>query len=396
MTGDKRTWFLLGRFADISAAEIAAFLNLSAGDYSICRSFLATNKLTRSPQELINILGGTIKISDELFTAANTEQIVAKCIELLSSGTGKIVFGLSAYLDKTPSETLRFVKTTGMTIKKTLQKNGVSARFVFNSEPVLSSVTVEKNALAKKGWELNIIQNGDGFVVTKTSAVQPFVEWGRRDYGRPERDDVSGMLPPKLARIMINLARQPLTAAIYDPFCGSGTILNEAVDLGYKSITGSDISEKAVADAKKNLAWLSPEKMDEVKIFQSDIKDVARHVKQKSVDAIIAEPYLGKPLRGRETRSELERQAEDIAQIYLSAFTIFSKILSLRGAIVIIVPRFRCGNDWITMDIKSMAERSGFEIDGYKKTGNQTVDFLLYARPEQRVGREIWRFKKIK
>lgn len=394
MPENKRTWFLLGRIADISAAEIAAFLNLSSSDYHVCGHFLATNKLTRSPQELINILGGTIKISDELFVEKNMERIVEKCIEILSSETGKIIFGISAYLDGRPSDTLRFVKTTGMTIKKTLQNNGASARFVFNSEPTLSSVTVEKNALVKKGWEFNIIQTDDGFVVAKTTAVQPFEEWGRRDYGRPERDDVSGMLPPKLARIMINLSRQPLTATIYDPFCGSGTILNEAVDLGYTSVIGSDISEKAVTDAKKNLAWLNPKKIDEVQIFQSDIKDVTSHIKQKTVDAIIAEPYLGKPLRGRETRSELERQAEDITQIYQSAFPIFSKILYSRGTIVIIVPRFRSGNDWVTMNIKSIAERFGFEVDGYKKTGNQTTDYLLYARPEQRVGREIWRFVK--
>jgi tRNA G10 N-methylase Trm11 len=394
MPENKRMWFLLGRFADISAAEIAAFLNLSADDYSICRSFLLAKNLTHTPQELIKILGGTIKISEELFSAANTEQIIDRCIEALSGGNGKVVFGISAYLDATPSDTLQFVKTTGMTIKKNLQKNGVPARFVFNSEPTLSSVTVEKNSLVKKGWEFNIVQNDGVFIVTRTTAVQPFVEWGRRDYGRPERDDVSGMLPPKLARIMINLARQPLTAAICDPFCGSGTIINEAVDLGYTSITGSDVSDKAVADAKKNLAWLSPKKLNTVNIFQSDINDITGLIDETSVNAIVTEPYLGKPLRGRETRSELEKQATEILQIYQSAFSNFAKILSSKGTLVIVVPRFRSGSDWVTMDIKSIATRCGFASLGYTKTGSQTVDFLLYARPEQRVGREIWRFTK--
>ena len=35
--------------------------------------------------------------------------------------------------------------------------------------------------------------------------MQDFEQWGARDYGRPSRDAVRGMLPPKLARMMVNL-----------------------------------------------------------------------------------------------------------------------------------------------------------------------------------------------
>lgn len=391
-----RFWFLLGRFTEISAAEIAAFLNFSEKDFEIYRTFLVTDKVSQPAHELINILGGTIKITEELFSVGSADEIIERCVEKLSSGDGKIIFGISAYLNSTPHDTLRFVKTTGMTIKKTLQASGCSARFVFNSESTLSSVTVEKNSLVSKGCEFNIIQKGSEYFVTKTVAVQPFEEWGRRDYGRPERDDLSGMLPPKLARIMINLAHQPLTASVYDPFCGSGTIINEAVDLGYTSIIGSDISEKAVMDAKTNLAWLSPEKMSRVRIFQSDIGDVAKQVPKNSIDAVIAEPYLGKPLRGRETRAELEKQADEITNLYITAFDNLAQILRVNGVAVLIVPRFKQGQDWITLDIKQVALRAGFSVKGYIKTGNQNNDFLLYARPEQRVGREIWRFIKTK
>ena len=92
---------------------------------------------------------------------------------------------------------------------------------------------------------------GQQFSLAQTEAVQPFEQFSARDFGRPGRDDLSGMLPPKLAIIMINLAQTPLNSILLDPFCGSGTILSEAVLLGYTNLIGTDISEKAIADSKK-------------------------------------------------------------------------------------------------------------------------------------------------
>ena len=87
--------------------------------------------------------------------------------------------------------------------------------------------------------------------------MQPFKDLSRLDFGRPARDDFSGMLPPKLAQIMINLAQvQNPEALIIDPFCGSGTILSEALLMGYKDLLGSDISPKAIADTYKNISWI--------------------------------------------------------------------------------------------------------------------------------------------
>src|SRR5205823_3602162 len=98
-------------------------------------------------------------------------------------------------------------------------------------------------------------------------AVQPFEQFSARDFGRPGRDDLSGMLPPKLAIIMINLAANDTISVLLDPFCGSGTILSEALLLGYKNLIGSDISEKAVADTKTNLDWIANK-------FRRDLPDI--------------------------------------------------------------------------------------------------------------------------
>ena len=112
----------------------------------------------------------------------------------------------------------------------------------------------------------------DGAVFV-TKAIQPIESLGERDFGRPYRDAKSGMLPPKLAMMMINLAGQSLGATILDPFCGSGTILMEAATIGYTNLMGSDISPKAIDDTRQNFAWQGGSLPK--KLFVADARKIA-------------------------------------------------------------------------------------------------------------------------
>ncbi|MCB9806812.1 hypothetical protein H6768_02830 [Candidatus Peribacteria bacterium] len=52
-----------------------------------------------------------------------------------------------------------------------------------------------------------------------------------------DRSMVVGMMPPKIAQIMINLATKgDKKVAIWDPFCGLGTTLIEAFHGGWKCL----------------------------------------------------------------------------------------------------------------------------------------------------------------
>jgi 2-polyprenyl-3-methyl-5-hydroxy-6-metoxy-1,4-benzoquinol methylase len=174
----------------------------------------------------------------------------------LLSVEGKTIFGISIYraTDELKLGTLEMLERWGKTIKQTLKQSVQSVRYVESREPILSSVSVDKNGLVKRGREFLVYEEKDGsFSVAKTMAVQPFEELGARDFGRPGRDDTSGMLPPKLALMLINLTGATTNQTLLDPFCGSGTVITEAMVLGFQSIIGSDISEKAVSDTKKNV-----------------------------------------------------------------------------------------------------------------------------------------------
>ncbi len=104
--------------------------------------------------------------------------------------------------------------------------------------------------------------------------------------------------------------------------------------------------------------------------------------------AIITEPYLGAPLRGREGKSFLIKQAAELKKLYLKAFQSFHALLAPSGVVVCILPAFAEDQTWIRVDCKAEIEASGFKNIPL----GEAEPFLLYARPGQRVGREIWKF----
>ena len=390
---DPKLWFILGRESLLAAAEIDAVLGIKTYDFIAPILKIAT---VVEPAGLMPRLGGTIKIAREIGTRLGAEELEQAIIAELKTVSGKINFGLSIYSsDKNDFANLKLAKELGKAIKKSLKAEGLSVRYVENREATLSSVTVEKNNLTGRGREFLIQKNHITFSLAKTEAVQPFEAFSTRDFGRPGRDDVSGMLPPKLAMMMVNFARISSQATLLDPFCGSGTILSEALLLGYTNLIGTDISEKAISDTQKNIDWIADQfnigpSTFNCKLQAEPVEHIQQFLAQDSIDAIVAEPYMGKPLKGRETKEELLTQASELKKLFITAFTNFYKVLAPEGVVVFLIPRFRFQNEWITINCQKEIAALGFTISPFFENNMP----LVYARPEQRVAREVWRFVK--
>ena len=161
----------------------------------------------------------------------------------LSFDSGSFTYGVSIFGDSTLPKTLL------SDMKNILEEGGHHARYITSREgKALSSVVVDK----EHAQELVVIRLKEHFVVGKTVAVQPYDAWSTRDYGRPHADAKSGMLPPKVARMLVNIAMGETFASrgerqktILDPFCGMGTILAEGYMSGCRVI-GCDTSESVV------------------------------------------------------------------------------------------------------------------------------------------------------
>lgn len=390
-------FFILGNHPTISVAEIFAVLPGAKFELPQPNVLLLGDCDIKSLPELMHQLGGTIKTGIVKTTAkhANTPKLAKLLSGLMEPPAAhKFPFGLSIY----GADGIN-TKILGMEIKSSLRARGISCRWVTSREKTLSSVVVEQNKLLSQGIEFVIINQRGTLLIGQTLAVQPFKELSFRDYGRPARDDKSGMLPPKLALIMLNLSQAPKRGIILDPFCGSGTILSEAALQGYQNIVGTDNSSKAVSDSKKNIEWI--EKKFKVQsslqaggqakfeIFQTNVKQLSKKIKPSSIDAIITEPYLG-PQRAK---IDLKKIIPELNQLNTNALKEFYKALKPNGRVVMIWPEFH-----ITRDVKQVnPDLKGFKIinplseslhkyKSLKLTSRQT---MIYSRPGQRVWREI-------
>ena len=117
---------------------------------------------------------------------------------------------------------------------------------------------------------------------------------------------------------------------------------------------------------------------------------MSEKISPNSVDAIVTEPYLGKPLRGNESERFLQKQRDELKELYLAAFQSFAKVMKSGGCVVIAIPQFRFKNTWIMIDCVLEIEALGFVV----KPLLSDHPSLLYWRKDQNVGRGIWRFKK--
>ena len=381
-----KIWFILGKNPELSIAEIISLFNLK----KINEDKILKIELNNINSNIINQIGGTIKIAKEIGDELTIDQIKQKIVEILKNKTGKTIFGISELAEKYNRKQMVML---GIAIKKELKENNNSVRYIEAKDKELNAAQIINNKIIEKGGEFLIEtlpfekNKKQLYNLAQTIAVQNVNDWSKRDYGRPASDSLSGMLPPKLAMIMINLSGAKKTGTILDPFCGSGTILNEAIYLGYKNIIGNDISEKAISNSQKNINWLSTEyQIQNVKyeLLNEDVKKISQKIKVKSIDAIITEPYLGKPLKGNESEDFLANQARELEELYLNAFKEFIKILKSNGVVIFIIPEF----PKIRIELEDKLKKLGFtaqEILPNKK-------YLTYSRPDAKLKRQVWKF----
>ncbi len=293
-----KLFFNLGNHPSLSVAELlSVFPENKTGSILSREIFLIDLPKEINAEELIKKLGGTIKIGliKEKLTDLSFAKILAESIKIIDDKKvdTKYHFGISVY-----GHLKINTKKLGMEIKRHLKEKKKSCRWVSGKEDVLSSVIVEQNKLIRSGVEIVFFKDSqtNEFYIGQTLAVQPFKELSYRDYGRPTRDDYSGMLPPKLAQIIINLAQADKNETLLDPFCGSGTVLAEAALMGYKNLIGSDISKKATNDTQVNLNWLQKKfKLSNfnLQLYTLDAVNLLAKIKTNSIGAIITETYLG-------------------------------------------------------------------------------------------------------
>jgi tRNA G10 N-methylase Trm11 len=389
---------LLGRQPKLSIAELERLYE----DVSWYTGQAATFEAPAAARVNVQRLGGSQKIGTVVLEGPTgdwrsaSNAIVKHYSKQWAQSEHKITLGISAYDFRTNP---RDIQKTGLLLKSKLKQSGVSLRLIPNQDVALTTATSHHNklGLSPTKVELLVFRGKDSIIIAESTGAQNITALAARDQGRPRRDAFVGMLPPKLAQIMINLAvGAPLThpsappQRILDPFCGTGVILQEAALLG-QAVYGTDLAEKMIRYSRDNLNWLKDtyQLSFDWYLHEGDAMDAQW---QQPIDAIASEAYLGQPFSAPPSPSKLTEVRGNCNHIIGAFLKNAAAQLKSGTPLAVAVPAWRDKEGRFSH--LPLVQKLGDY--GYERIELQTVESedLLYYRPDQVVAREILLLKK--
>ena len=180
---------------------------------------------------------------------------------------------------------------------------------------------------------------------------------------------------------------------ILDPFCGTGTVLQEALLAGY-DVVGTDLSQKMVDYTTENLSWLqltfTAPGRPVGRVIDIHQADATTHhwPNGKHLTAVVCETYLGQPFSAPPAPQKLAEVVGNCNHIITSFLANIRPQLTPNTSLCIAVPAWydASGRAAHLPLIKNLQQL------GYHQL-NRTP--LIYRRPDQIVARELLVLKPI-
>ena len=195
----------LGHQPHISIAELAAILP----DFSL-EKVTKDVAIFQTGYELnarfIDLLGGTMVIAQQITGASMELKDIPQLLsnEVQGGKRSKVTFSIRS-VGLPPRQLHDLYRAC----KQYLKQKGQPSRYVGNEhKPAMPLVLHENDMIeGKRGCEIAIIadqETGDLWI-GRTVAAQDVDAYTKRDMEKPVRDTGVGLLPPKLAQILLNL-----------------------------------------------------------------------------------------------------------------------------------------------------------------------------------------------
>jgi tRNA G10 N-methylase Trm11 len=333
-------------------------------------------------------LGGTIKLADCLAKSDKNNlktDLIKTFDQLKLSEKGKINIGISVY---GLSMHVADINKLAYELKKHLTKQGYSARTVPNRENALNTAQVWHNKLlGNHGFELLLVAKDNQILIGRTTDIQDIKSYTMRDRYRPMRDAKVGMLPPKLAQIIINLANNgcdPAKQTVLDPFCGTGVILQEALLMGCK-VVGTDIASKMIDYTTQNIAWLR-QKFTSLGTSQILPGDAQTMVWDKSITTIASETYLGPVFYSEPKDSQLPGIITEINLLHKKFLQNLGQQLKAGTRLCLAIPAWKTKSGFKHLPLLDQLDELGYNRLAFE---HADLSQLIYFRPDQFVAREL-------
>jgi tRNA G10 N-methylase Trm11 len=340
--------FLLGRNVALSVAEVNAFFEKERFNFKISEPIdnaLIVDVENPLKKNIIEKFGGVISIG-QVLTSGNISKILQDLEkETLFYGTkNKLNYVLFNFDGKNYSEISDYLKQRFKREKLKATEKKLSTNIKLQEGGFASKVS--SNLINEQYF---IFQDNFGRIIETCD----YDSIEKRDMKKPVRRE-SLSISPRLSKILINLSKVKERRTLLDPFCGVGTILQEAL-LQNIRVIGVDKNKQAIDDAETNLSWFNFKKSD-YKLITHD----SQKIKLNNIDAIATEPDLG----------ELQKKfpSKEKAKEILSGFeTLIINVINnlkgeVKGRIVFTCPLIKVGHDHLSCDFEKISSQTNTKI----------------------------------
>ena len=352
--------FALGRDPELSLLEIISFFESREISFRIeyRDNYFAVASLDKFDFS-IEEFGGIIKIAKVILKSSDNEEVEFELNKINFDFDNKLRYGITGD---------DFLKDY---FKERFKNERIKAY-------IKSDVSRPSDSL-KLDFEIIKVKDFIGKIIYVSNPE----EYKKRDEKRP-RFDEKKVISIRLAKILINISKA--RNEVLDPFCGTGTILQECLLKNLNAI-GLD---KDIKDAEANLKWLEKNfnLKNKYKLIEGDARKLSKYVNR--IECVVTEPYLGPFMKENYNKELVLRLKKELSSLYKDFFKELDKIAY--GRVVFIMPVFKAGKDFIKIDINHILEGTKFKI--YK---NNYIKIPIVYRPSKtRLIREIYVLESFK
>jgi len=187
------------------------------------------------------------------------------------------------------------------------------------------------------------VRVGTRYCVGVTAYIPRTIEYHTRSYERPVVSSQIS-LSSRLAKLLINLAGLSKGQVMLDPFCGSGTILSEAIIAGVNCV-GIDKNPARIENAERNLQWLSSQRNVKLGSYKLKVGDATKPEPlldgKNLVDAVVTEPILLPRIEYAPRLDKARRMIRNASRLYSESLYSIASAVRSGGRVVIVTPSLR-------------------------------------------------------
>lgn len=359
MTKTKKYYFILGRNPELSIFELIIQLQNRSLHFNILE--LINDAFIIEIEEYFDLyrfaltLSGTIKIGRIwVESKRDTFQELIPNSSFYIEDSKVINYALDYYGDDIPKEDIEVAFK--QEFKKLKQK-----ALIKNLPPHAMARAVK----SKDFIDIVIIKSkkNDVLYFGRTEGAYDINEDKKKYEQRPFINEIIGT-SIRIARILVNLAGLKVGSTVLDPFCGIGTVLQEALILGLNGY-GIEINPERVKQAQSNLKWAKSifKFKGDFKIISGDAQELSKYFPDSFFDAIISEPELGPFLKEPPDTKTARSYINTLYPLFKAVFKEANKIIKPGGKLVIILPQYITNKDSIeSFNVNDLLGSTSFHI----------------------------------